>query len=229
MATFGDFRLILKSRLVSESNHLGVCFWGERRADFRYGDCVLVIPPHGGMWDYRPGKGSPPRENIPHTKADPHQWHETEVLGNLNEGTLRMAVNGIEIVRYKDEDPARLKRGPIGLQIHSGASIVEYKDIEVEIDPKETTRADDSEVQPIEFTTSGSVGLDFGTTNSAIATVIESQPALAEFSSGSGTTQHLSVDSLLRTPQRRHAHASHVGRWPEGAASATWKLKTKGG
>jgi hypothetical protein len=134
---YGDFRLILKSRLVSESNHLGVCFWGERRADFRYGDCVLVIPPHGGMWDYRPGKGSPPRENIPHTKADPHQWHETEVLGNLNEGTLRMAVNGIEIVRYKDEAPARLKRGPIGLQIHSGASIVEYKDIEVETDPRD--------------------------------------------------------------------------------------------
>jgi len=134
---FGDFRLILKSRLVSESNHLGVCFWGERRTDFRYGDCVLVIPPHGGMWDYRPGKGSPPRENIPHTKADPHQWHETEVLGNIKTGTLRMAVNGIEIVRYKDEDPSRLKRGPIGLQIHSGASIVEYKDLEVEIDPKE--------------------------------------------------------------------------------------------
>jgi Domain of Unknown Function (DUF1080) len=134
---FGDFRLILKSRLVSESNHLGVCFWGERRDDFRYGECVLVIPPHGGMWDYRPGKGSPPRENIPHTKADPHQWHETEVLGNLIAGTLRMAVNGVEIVRYKDEDPARLKRGPIGLQIHSGASIVEYKDIEVETDPKE--------------------------------------------------------------------------------------------
>jgi hypothetical protein len=134
---YGDFRIILKSRLVSESNHLGVCFWGERRADFRYGDCVLVIPPHGGMWDYRPGKGSPPRENIPHTKADPHQWHETEVLGHVKAGTLRMAVNGIEIVRYKDEDPARLKRGPIGLQIHSGASIVEYKDIEVEVDPKD--------------------------------------------------------------------------------------------
>ncbi len=134
---YGDFRISLKSRLVSESNHLGVCFWGDRRDDFRYGNCVLVIPPHGGMWDYRPGKGSPPRENIPHSKADPHQWHETEVLGNLKAGTLRMAVNGIEIVRYKDEDPARLKRGPIGLQIHSGASIVEYKDIEVEIDPKD--------------------------------------------------------------------------------------------
>ena len=134
---YADFRLILKSRLVSDSNHLGMCFWGERRDDWRYGDCILVIPPHGGMWDYHPGKGSPPRENIPHTKADPHQWHETEVLARLNAGTVRMAVNGIEIVRYKDEDPSRLKRGPIGLQIHSGASIVEYKDIEVEIDPRE--------------------------------------------------------------------------------------------
>jgi hypothetical protein len=134
---YGDFRLILKSRLVSESNHLGVCFWGERRDDFRYGECVLVIPPHGGMWDYRAGKGSPPRENIPHVKADPHQWHETEVLANIKTGTVRMAVNGVEIVRYKDDDPARLRRGPIGLQIHSGASIVEYKDIEVDVDPKQ--------------------------------------------------------------------------------------------
>ena len=59
------------------------------------------------------------------------------MLGNLKNGTIRMAVNGVELVRYKDEDPARLKRGPIGLQIHSGASIVEYKDVEVEVDPKE--------------------------------------------------------------------------------------------
>ena len=44
-------------------------------------------------------------------------------------------------------------------------------------------------MRPIAFSTSGSVGLDFGTTNSAIATVIGSQPTLAEFSSGSGTTQ----------------------------------------
>jgi hypothetical protein len=134
---YTDFRLILKSRLVSDANHLGMCFWGERRDDWRYGDCILVIPPHGGMWDYHPGKGSPPRENIPHTKADPHQWHQTEVLARLKAGTVRMAVNGIEIVRYKDEEPSRLKPGPIGLQIHSGASIVEYKDIEVEVDPRE--------------------------------------------------------------------------------------------
>ena len=134
---YGDFRLILKSRLVSESNHLGMCFWGDRRPDWGYGECVLVIPPNGGMWDYHPGKKSPPRETLAKPGFDPHVWHETEVLANLQKGTIRMAVNGVELVRYTDEDPARLKRGPIGLQIHSGASIVEYKDIEVEVNPKD--------------------------------------------------------------------------------------------
>src|SRR5687768_4026466 len=43
-------------------------------------------------------------------------------------------------------------------------------------------------MQPIAFTPSGSVGLDFGTTNSAIAAIVDSQPVLAEFSAGSTTT-----------------------------------------
>ena len=43
-------------------------------------------------------------------------------------------------------------------------------------------------MRPIEFSLSGSVGLDFGTTNSALATVVESEPRLANFSSADGTT-----------------------------------------
>jgi hypothetical protein len=89
------------------------------------------------MWDYHAGKGSPPRENLPHETFDAHVWHETEILAHLKDGTVRVAVNGVEVTRYKDEDPPRLRRGPIGLQIHSGASVVEYKDIEIETDPAE--------------------------------------------------------------------------------------------
>jgi hypothetical protein len=134
---YTDFRLILKSRLVSEKNHLGVCFWGERKPDWGYGDCILVIPPSGGMWDYHPGKKGPPREKLPHPDFDAHAWHETEILAHFATGTIRMAVNGVEVVRYKDEDPTRLRKGPIGLQIHAGASVVEYKDVEIEVDPKD--------------------------------------------------------------------------------------------
>src|SRR5689334_117993 len=134
---YSDFRLILKSRLLSEKNHLGVCFWGERKADWGYGDCILVIPPTGGMWDYHPGKKGPPREKLPHPDFDPHVWHESEILAHLKTGTIRMAVNGVEVTRYTDEDATHLRRGPIGLQIHAGASEVEYKEIKIEVDPKE--------------------------------------------------------------------------------------------
>jgi hypothetical protein len=134
---YADFRLILKSKLVSESNHLGVCFWGARTSDWGYGECILVIPPTGHMWDYHPGMSDDPSyQKLPHPDFDPHVWNETEILAHLKTGTVRVAVNGVEVTRYTDKNPARLQKGPIGLQIHSGASEVEYKDIEIEVDPK---------------------------------------------------------------------------------------------
>jgi hypothetical protein len=134
---YADFRLILQSRLVSDGNHLGVCFWGDRLPDFGYGECILVIPPSGGMWDYHPGRRSPPRQSLDHPKFDPHEWHTTEILAHFKTGEVRMAVNGVEVVRYKDIDPARLKKGPIGLQIHAGVSRVQYRDLRIEVDPRE--------------------------------------------------------------------------------------------
>ena len=56
-------------------------------------------------------------------------------------------------------------------------------------------------MQPITFTNSGSVGLDFGTTNSAIATVVGSQPMLAEFASAGGLTN--TFPSLLYFERRK--------------------------
>ncbi len=134
---YSDFRLTLQSRLLSPSNHLGVCFWGSRRADFGYGDCILVIPPNAGMWDYHPGKKGPPRQKLAEGKADAHQWHTTEILARRKTGEIRMAVDGVELMRYKDEDPTRLRHGPIGLQAHAGYSEVEYRNVEVEVAPKE--------------------------------------------------------------------------------------------
>lgn len=134
---YTDFRLILKSRLLSNDNHLGVCFWGDRTPDFSYGNCILVIPPTGHFWDYHPGMSDDPQyEKFPHADFDPHVWHDTEILAHLKSGTVRVAVNGIEVTRYTDPDPPRLKKGPIGLQLHSGASEVEYKDLQIEVDPQ---------------------------------------------------------------------------------------------
>ena len=136
-ADYDNFRLTFRSRLVSEKNHLGVCFWGKRRPDFKYGECILVIPPDGGMWDYHLNK-TPPREKIPHDPPfDPHVWHKTEILADMKTGEVEVAVNGFQTTRYKDIDPSRLTRGPIGLQLHGGASIVEYKDLQIEVNPRD--------------------------------------------------------------------------------------------
>ncbi len=115
-----------------------MCFWGDRESDWGYGQCILVIPPTGHFWDYHTGKsGDPPYAKLAQPSFDPHVWNEMEILAHLKTGTVRVAVNGVELTRYADENPSRLKKGPIGLQIHSGASEVEYKDIEIEIDPKD--------------------------------------------------------------------------------------------
>jgi hypothetical chaperone protein len=58
-------------------------------------------------------------------------------------------------------------------------------------------------MQPITFISSGSVGLDFGTTNSALATVVGAHPTLAEFPSASGSTQ--TFPSVLYFERRKEA------------------------
>ena len=56
-------------------------------------------------------------------------------------------------------------------------------------------------MRPIEFTEAGSVGLDFGTTNSAIATVRDARPALADFHTAAGFTP--TFPSVLYFERRR--------------------------
>jgi hypothetical protein len=67
---------------------------------------------------------------------DYEAWNRMEILANFEKGSLRVAVDGREIMHYTDKDPSRLTRGPIGMQRHgSGGS--EYKDIFIEANPVE--------------------------------------------------------------------------------------------
>jgi len=141
---YGDFRLLVTSRVVSpETNtgngHLGMLFWGERPAPGTWGTAkaLQVQPPHGAMWDYRTNKAVTPERVIPRQSLQYHDWHTTEVLARLKTGSVRMAVDGVEIIRYTHPDPSVLLRGPIGMQLHQATAIMEYKDIRVEPDPAE--------------------------------------------------------------------------------------------
>ena len=141
---YGSFRLIVTSRVASpEGNpgrdHLGVLFWGERPSPTNFGTlkALQVQPPHGAMWDYRTNKGLKPEHPTPRPRPRYQDWHVCEILARLETGEVRAAVDGVEVTKYRHADPSVLKKGPIGMQIHSHIGVFEYKDIRIQEDPKE--------------------------------------------------------------------------------------------
>jgi hypothetical protein len=149
-ADYGSFRLIFTARMAPvNGDHLGVLFWGDRPQDpskpkIDNAGWIQFMPPHGAMWDYHP----PKHRNLPHEtlakgSRDFTKWCMTELLCNLEKGTLRAAVDGVEIVRYthphagERKDPEkRIVPGPIGMFRHGGGAS-EYKEIYLEVNPKE--------------------------------------------------------------------------------------------
>jgi hypothetical protein len=133
---YSNFRLIVWSRMVNGNDHLGICLWGGRPAAGRYGfeRCLLVIPPNGAIWDYLTNTDNPK----PDYQKGMAEWHKTEILANRMTGRVLVAVNGKLVHDYQDP-PGKLSRrqhGPIGVQIHKAGTESEYKDIEIEVDPK---------------------------------------------------------------------------------------------
>lgn len=147
---YGSFRLIFTARMNPvKGDHLGVLFWGNHPTNsakpmIDNAGWLQFMPPFGGMWNYHP----PQHKNLPHETLTPGpkdsaQWSTTEILCNLEKGTMRAAVDGVEIVRYthpKPSDPTdpeqRIIPGPIGMFRHAGGTS-EYKDIYVEANPRE--------------------------------------------------------------------------------------------
>ena len=142
---YDDFRLIVSSVQVRDAaNHQGIGFWGERPPAGRwdYGGCLLVMPPMPWMWDYAKkggpaGKYARKRDLAKELGVKRSQWTQAEILVNRAEGSVRMAVNGIEVLDYVDSQPGRFKKGPVGLQAHGGNKEVRYKDVFIEVAPKQ--------------------------------------------------------------------------------------------
>ena len=99
--------------------------------------------PNGGHWDYRPGmnKAGDYFTRPVRIRFDLTRWAHVEILVNAKTGAARMAVaqpvgtRGIEVLRFND--PAAGKLGPIAWQMHNAGLFDEYKDVRIEIDPKE--------------------------------------------------------------------------------------------
>jgi len=149
-ADYGSFRLVFTARMNPvNGDHLGVLFWGDRPEDpaqpkIDNAGWIQFMPPFAGMWDYHPPKHHNLWfEKIAPGSNDSTQWCTTEVLCDLKKGTMRAAVDGVELARYTHPTPGerldpekRIVPGPIGLFRHGGGAS-EYKDVFLEANPKE--------------------------------------------------------------------------------------------
>jgi hypothetical protein len=144
------FRLMFTIRHVSGNPDHQACVLifctrppdGEKPLDALAG--VQFQVPNGGHWDYRPGMnnaGGTEFTRVTERRFDPHEWSRVEILADATKGTARMAVaqpvgsTAIEVLRFSD--PAAGKSGPVALQMHNAGLFDEYKDLTIEVDPKD--------------------------------------------------------------------------------------------
>ena len=139
---FTDFRMTSKVKLVESEMHSGIAFWGRIAPDkgddkYTYAGHLVMFPSGWGMFDLYGRNGLPP-DGAPAKKVGKqHDWNDLEILAQGNR--VRVAVNGVAVVDWRDPEPKRIKAGPIGLQLHSNTvpQEIHFKDITITTFPKE--------------------------------------------------------------------------------------------
>ena len=147
---YGRYRLMLTMRHVSGKPDHPACVLvfctrpqpGEMPLDALGG--IQFDVPSGGHWDYRPGMnrdGGSEYATVEKRSFDISAWSRIELLVDATKGTARMAVaqppgsKAVETLDFKE--PTAGKAGPIALQMHNAGLFDEYKDISIEVDPRE--------------------------------------------------------------------------------------------
>lgn len=119
--TFSDFRLVFSAKLVESEMHSGVAFWGRKAPEkgdkFTYKGHLVMFPSNWGMYDLYGRNGLPVDPRPAKKVGKQHDWNDMEILAQGNR--VRVAVNGVLVVDWRDPEPERIQEGPIGLQLHS--------------------------------------------------------------------------------------------------------------
>ena len=148
---YSRFRLMFSMRHVSGNPDHQACILifcnrpqpGEKPLDALGG--IQFQVPNGGHWDYRPGmnnNGGQEFTSVTKTHFDVHEWNRVEILADSSKGTARMAVaqppgtKAVEVLDFKDPDAGRV--GPIAWQMHNPGLFDEYKDVTIDLEPKDS-------------------------------------------------------------------------------------------
>ncbi len=130
---FSDFRLLATVKLARSEMHSGFALWGRVAPDkgdpYTYAGHLVMFPSGWGLYDLY-GRNGLPVDGTPAKKVGKqHDWNRLEILAQGNR--IRLAVNGVQVVDWRDPEPQRIKEGPIGLQLHSNnePQEVQFKDL----------------------------------------------------------------------------------------------------
>jgi len=114
---FSDFRLLATVKLVRSEMHSGIAFWGrlapEKDDPYTYAGHLIMFPSGWGLYDLY-GRYGLPVDGAPAKKVGKqHDWNRLEILVQGNR--VRLAVNGVQVVDWRDPEPDHVRPGPIGL------------------------------------------------------------------------------------------------------------------
>jgi len=146
---YTNYRIVFEMRQISGNPGHQPCVLmfctrpaaGEKGLDALGG--IQFQVPNGGHWDYRPGfnKGGEGFTNPTKTKFNNREWSQVEILVNAKNGTAQMAVaqpvgtRGVVNLVYTNAEGGETE--PFALQMHNGGLIDEYRNVRIEVDPKE--------------------------------------------------------------------------------------------
>jgi len=119
---YRNFRLLFEGKLVTSEMHSGVAIWGKKFESggeaSSYQGHLVMFPSGWGLWDlFRRNGISGDQEGRAKKAGKQHDWNQMEILAIGDR--IRFAVNGQEVLDWKDPKPEFCGTGPIGLQLHS--------------------------------------------------------------------------------------------------------------
>ena len=138
---FTDFRIVAKTKLVQSEMHSGIAFWGknapEKGDKWTYQGHLVMFPSDYGLYDLFGRNGLLDNKKVAEKVGHQNDWNDLEILAQGNR--IRVAINGTEVMDWRDPEPDRIKEGPIGLQLHAlkQPQEVRFKDITITTFPKE--------------------------------------------------------------------------------------------
>jgi hypothetical protein len=135
---FSDFLLHSKVKLVDggpQKMHSGIAVWGklapEKGDEYTYMGHLVMFPSGWGMYDLHRRNGLPV-DGAPARKfGKQDDWNDLDILTQGNR--IRVAVNGVLVVDWRDPKPELVAEGPIGLQLHQNdkPQEIHFKDLEL--------------------------------------------------------------------------------------------------